>query len=74
MINNKKYIIRKNIFNKGNKNKLCYVDESRINIFVLFSSLYHICTMVQKRGKDKTELKQRSRPMTIHTQIHSYKI
>lgn len=50
MINNKEYIIRNNIFNKGYKNKLCYVDVSRINIFVLLNLLCR--TMIQKGGKD----------------------
>lgn len=49
----KKYTTRKNIFNKENRNKLCYINVDHVLLFAL-NSLYHI----QKGGTNKTESKQ----------------
>lgn len=46
----KEYTTRKNIFNKENKNKLCYIDVGHVDAFV-----YIILCRGSKRGTDRIE-------------------
>lgn len=60
LINNKEYIARKNIFNRGNKNKLYYIDFI-ISMFLFYYielTLSHRMT-IQKGGKDKNQKNSR---------------
>ena len=51
LINNKEYILRKNIFNKGNKNKLYSIDVDRADASVVLNRARYVAPRQGGRNK-----------------------
>lgn len=51
------FICIQNIFNKGNNNKLCYIDVDRADAFILQLPLYHIAIQKgeENRNSDRVQ-------------------